>query len=236
MGGRWLLLGDACVLDVQTLTAYEFPTSPLQDGSSAYFDSSKLPIGLAPDQHSFVRVGSTEVRDANTGDFRGTVAHLIVYDFVDRNSYSLPVERSRMRYNLTKDIDAAWLAHHFEWQHTPNVHDRLVARQTFTPFPYHGHLLVEGDYREYQLTPVKPTMLDALAKLLTQAFKATPAGAKKTDETSEQLDMQINGQTVHLDASTESRCILNRGNYFDDTVFHGDLYTQSTEFTLRSNL
>ncbi|MFN8493075.1 MAG: hypothetical protein U0350_36060 [Caldilineaceae bacterium] len=199
-GGRWLLLGDACVLDAQTLTAYEFPTSPLQDGSDAYPDAEKLPIVLAPDQHSFVRVGSSEVRDANTGDFRGTVAHLIVYDFVDRTSYSLPVERARMRYNLAKEIDAAWLDHHFEWQRTPNAHDRLVARRTFTPFPYHGHLLVDGDYREVQLVPVKPAMLDASAKLLTQEFKAVPAGAKKTDETSEQLDIQINGQTVHLDA------------------------------------
>lgn len=197
-GGRWLLLGDACVLDVQTLTTYEFPTSPLQDGSDAYFDNAKLPIGLAPDQHSFVRVGSTEVRDANTGDFRGTVAHVIVYDFVNRNSYSLPLERSRMRYSSTKEIDAAWLAHHFEWQRTPNAHDRLVARQTFTPMPYHGHLSVDGDYREYKLMPVKPAMLDALAKLLTQDFKAVAAGAKKTDETSAQLDMQINGQMVHL--------------------------------------
>ena len=199
-GGRWLLLGDACVLDAQTLTAYEFPTSPLQDGSDAYFDNAKLPIGLAPDQHSFVRVGSSEVRDAKTSDFRGYVAHLIVYDFVNRNSYSLPVERSRMRYNSTKAIDATWLNHHFEWQRIPNAHDRLVARQTFTPLPYHGHLLVDDDFREYQLMPVKPAMLDALAKFLAQAFKAMPAGAKKTDETSEQLDLQINGQTVHLDA------------------------------------
>jgi hypothetical protein len=76
----------------------------------------------------------------------------------------------------------------------------LVARQTFTPFPYHGHLSIDVDYREVQLVPVKPAMLDALAKFLAQAFKAVPAGAKKTDETSEQLDLQINGQTVHLDA------------------------------------
>ena len=110
-GGRWLLLGDNCVLDVQTLTAYRFDTYPLQDGADAALNQSKLPLGLSPDQHSLVRVGESDVRDWGTQDYRGTVARLIVFDFVDGSSYTLAVDRSLMRYPAVETLDGAWLDH-----------------------------------------------------------------------------------------------------------------------------
>jgi hypothetical protein len=194
-GGRWLLLGDECVLDGWTLTAYLFPSDPLDDGSDAALEPSTLPIGLSPDQRSLVRVGT--VRGVRVDTTRRP-ARLIVYNFIERTSYSLPVERLRMRYNSIQEIDAAWLAHYFEWQQSPGASDRLVPRRTFTPLPYHVHLSVDGDFRTYQLLPVKPAMFDVLLKLLAQEFKAVPLGTIQRDATSQQIDLQINGQRIFL--------------------------------------
>lgn len=196
-GGRWLLLGDNCVLDVQTLTAYRFDTYPLGDGSDAALNQFKLPLGLSPDQQSFVRVGSSDVRDWGTDEFRGSVALLIVYDFVDGASYTLPVDRLRMRYPAVEDIDAAWLAHHFVWQSTDGAHDRLVQRTDFTPLPYRGRLSGEGQGQEYHLVPVKAELLDNLVGFLEQKFKAVRLETAQYD-TSTYIDLQIGKQTVNL--------------------------------------
>lgn len=196
-GGRWLLLGDECVLDVWTLTAYPFPSlPPLGDGSVAAIESSTLPIGLSPDQRSLVRVGTA--RGVGVVDTTRRPVRLIVYNFIKRTSYSLPVERLRMRYNSIQELDAVWLAHYFEWQQSPGASDQLAPRHTFTPLPYHVHLFVDGDSRQYQLLPVKPAMFDVLLKLLVQEFKAVPLDTIQRDATSQEINLQLNGQMITL--------------------------------------
>lgn len=201
-GGRWLLLGDSCVLDVQSLTPYHFDTYPLGDGSDASLNQSKLPIGLSPDQHSFVRLGSSEVRDEGAGDFRGYVARLIVYDFVDNRSYTLPIDRRIMRYGDLSVIDNAWLLHHFEWQTNAGGHDRLVQRTDFTPLPYQGYFSGRPDERQYNLAPVKAELLDKLVGLLEQKLQAKQGETQRYD-TSTYVDLQIGEQPVTVSYSND---------------------------------
>lgn len=201
-GGRWLLLGDNCVLDVQTLTPYRFDTYPLGDGSEASLNQSKLPIGLSLDQHSFVRIGSQDVRDEGTGDFRGYVARLIVYDFVDNRSYTLPVDRRTMRYADVSVIDNAWLLHHFIWQTTAGAPDQLVQRTDFVPLPYQGYVSGLPDEQQYNWVPVKAELLDNLVGFLEQKYKATQIATQRYD-TSTYVDLQIGEQPVTVGYSND---------------------------------
>jgi hypothetical protein len=185
------------VLDVQTLTAYPFETYPLGDGSDASLNQFMLPVGLSPDQRSLVRVGSSDVRDEGTGEFRGTVARLLVYNFVDRTSYTLAVDRRLMRYPVLEAIDGAWLDHYFTWQQAAGRPDQLVQRADFVPLPYHGLLSGEGQDQQYKLVPVQRELIDKLAGFLAQKFKAVQL--KTTDDgSSVYIDLQIGAQTVNL--------------------------------------
>lgn len=220
-GGRWLLLGDSCVLDVQTLTPYRFDTYPLGDGSAASLNQSKLPLGLSPDQHSFVRVGSQDVRDEGTGDFLGYVARLIVYDFVDNRSYTLPVDRRTMRYGDVSMIDNAWLLHHFAWQATAGAPDRLVQRADFTPLPYQGYLSGLPDEPQYNLVPVKAELLDKLVGFLEQKLQAQQ-GATQRYDTSTYVDLQIGEQSITAgysnDGYSEPKLSVWQGSSSEQTM------------------
>lgn len=201
-GGRWLLLGDNCVLDMQTLTPYRFATYPLGDGADVSLNQFTQPLGLSPDQRSFVRLGSSDVRDWGTEEFRGYVARLIVFDFVDGASYTLPIDRLQMRYSDVTAIDHAWLTHHFEWQRQDGAHDRLVQRANFTPLPYQGYFYGEGQDLEYRLVPVKPELIDKLVAFLEQKLEAVRLETKRY-ETSTYIDLQIGEQTVHVGYSSD---------------------------------
>ena len=213
-GGRWLLLGDNCVLDVQTLTAYRFDTYPLQDGADAALNQSKLPLGLSPDQHSLVRVGESDVRDWGTQDYRGTVARLIVFDFVDGSSYTLAVDRSLMRYPAVETLDGAWLDHHFVWAQTPGGHERLIQRSDFSPLPYRGLLTGEGQDQAYKLAPVKPELIDKLAGFLIHEFNAVNLATRK-DESSTYIDLQISEQHITLGYASDGYSPPSLGVWLD---------------------
>ncbi|MBX3015108.1 MAG: hypothetical protein KF832_26555 [Caldilineaceae bacterium] len=202
-GGRWLLLGDNCVLDVQTLTAYPFETYPLHDGADASLNQFKLPLGLSPDQQSLVRLGSREIRDAETGDFRGWAAVLMVYNFVDGTSYTLPIDRARMRYAAVELIDAAWLDHHFTWQPTAGAPDRLVQRPNFSRLPYTGRLTGTADSREYRIVPVKAELLDQMVSFLEENFAATQLEVSRYD-TSTYIDFQIGEEKITVSYADDS--------------------------------
>jgi hypothetical protein len=85
------------------------------------------PLGVSPDNESFVRLEWAEGSD-------GQVA-LAIVDVGSGESYRLPVDKSRMRYLDIDQIDPDWVLHHFEWQRSPEAKDRLVERAAFTPLP-----------------------------------------------------------------------------------------------------
>ena len=177
-GGRWLLLGDECVLDLQTLTLYPVDLSALRGDASVTLAREHLPVGLAPDQQSFVRVGWVDVHTPAYVSL-GKVLNLIVYNFVNGTMTTLPVDRQQMRYNTQPtnyeqmdDINAAWLDHHFQWQRTRAGHDGLVARPDFAPWPLRGWRIGTGPDMNYRLQPVKAEMLDKLARFLETEFQA----------------------------------------------------------------
>ena len=107
-----------------TVTAFEAPDdpSPVQ---------SLPPLGLSPDERSFVWFSHDAYRRTST---------VGVTDWTTSKSYTLSVDRARMRFVDYMLLDPAWLQHHFEWQRGPEGHDVLVERKGFVPLPYTGKL------------------------------------------------------------------------------------------------
>ena len=136
-----LFLLDGAVLDTRNRSVYRFDAE-----SDAGFIPSVPPLALSPDERSFVRFANDPASD---GDHV-----LAVTDFVGNRTYTLPVDRTRMRFATLDDLDPTWLAHHFAWERDPSGVDRLVERKGFVPIPYEGRLSVEdGGHRTYRLEP-----------------------------------------------------------------------------------
>jgi len=204
-GGRWLLLDAGCVFDAETLTAYPFSVAAVDDRAISPLAKEHPPLGFAPDQHSFVRVGFVDEYDVTTYESRRTV-QLFVYDFVASTVYTLPVDTNRMYYTWVMDgigevdnLNPYWLDHHFVWQPQTDGHDRLVARETFAPLFPLGLWSDSGAERAYRLQPVQAGMLDALSRLLVAEFGAQEIEREHSDEYGSirtSLTFQIAGQQL----------------------------------------
>ncbi len=151
-------LGPA-VLDTRTLTVTPFEVanepSPVQ---------SLPPLGLSPDEHSFVWFAHDGYRHRST---------IGVTDWTTGKTYTLPVDRARMRFVDFMLLDPAWLQHHFEWQRGPDGRDVLVERKEFVPLPYTGKLTLAkaGESQLYWLEPAGAKLRDAVVALLVDEYK-----------------------------------------------------------------
>jgi hypothetical protein len=211
-GGRLLLLGEYCVLDTETLESYRF-----EQHRGASLSQFKLPLALSPDRRSFVRLAYDD-ENAET---------LVVFDFVDGRSYTLPIDRSLMRFGTPEEIDAVWLDHYFEW-----TSDGLATRKNVAPLPYRGRLTVDPNdgYREYRVQPVAPEMAERMVAFLRRDFGAEllPREQYQSSDT-----LRIGDRKVHvfssdthvgvfMDRGTDSTLVEEIARRFDVALRTGD--------------
>ncbi len=216
--GRLMLLGEYCVFDVQTLTAYALSRHP-----GASLNQFKPPIAVSPDRRSLVRFGY--------GPSPENAPLLVVFGFHADTSYALSIDQRRMRFNGWEEIDGAWLEHHFAWQPDAQGRDGLVPRPDAAPLPYRGRLTVDpaDGYHEYRLERVQPEMRARFVAFLEDEF-----GAERL--TSPNLpgadDLRIAGQLVHayfydgtlsvwMDRGTDARLVADIARRFDKTLRTG---------------
>ncbi|MEO8200133.1 MAG: hypothetical protein ABI679_06410 [Gemmatimonadota bacterium] len=218
-GGRWLLLGQFSVLDVEKMELYRFAYHP-----NASLNQFKPPITMSPDKRSFVRFGY--------GESPANVPVLIVFVFADSTSYTVPIERGVARFNQWEDIDLAWLDHYYEWQSDSTGHARLLPRANVTPLPYQGRLTVESDgYREYNVLPVKPEMKDSLVAFLIREYKAErqpppqyDGGAVELRIGEQVVNVMITNDThagIWMDRGSDSKLVEEIGKRFDEELKGG---------------
>ena len=167
------------VLDTRRLAVhpYELPQS-----FSIFPDVP--PLGVSPDEHSFVRFGSSYNGDNQTS--------LAVADFAGNRSYLLPVNEARMRYATLDAIDPAWLMHHFAWAKGSDGVDSLVERKGFVPLPYHGRYAVTNGY---WFEPAKQGLRDAILDLLVNEFKGERV---PVESYAYEYPVKIDGQIINV--------------------------------------
>jgi len=162
-GGRFLLLGEYCVLDTETLDSFRFDYTP--EGQPNHF---KAPLSMSPDKRSFARYGNTPMPEHND--------IMLVNVFGENRAYVVLIDRLRMRFNRWEELDRAWFDRHFEWKSAPGQPDQLVARTNFQPLPckgwrYQSHP-EDPKTLEYDLLRVKDEMFTRFAEFLQKEYHA----------------------------------------------------------------
>lgn len=164
-GGRFLRLESRLVLDVQHLqwhpvepwvpmVAGKPDTSLARDGDRARaFSPGRTQYVLAASQYDYAR-----------GD--GRVHGLLVVDIPRGSAYELRVDRHRMPFANTDDMDGRWVGHYFAWQRDGQGQERLVPRPGARRLPWRGRLSAppSGD-AEYSVDRVQPGLLDVLRRV-----------------------------------------------------------------------
>ena len=216
-GGRFLLLGEFCVFDVEMLEAHRFGYEP--GASNAQF---KTPIAMSPDETSFVRFGFD----------RENEPVLIVYDFVDAKSYAVSIDQGVQRFSDMEEIDAEWLEYYFEWIRVEGKHDWFVGREGVTPRPWRGRLTVDphDGYREYRVQPVREEMNQVVVDFLQSRMGAEllPRAQYSTSDSLKVGDRVVNVMFwddhvgIWMDRGTDSSFVEEIGKGLDQALATGE--------------
>jgi hypothetical protein len=181
------------VFDTRTLAVHRF-TRP-----SGFNDRDDIPpMGVSPDERSFVRYGST-----TEGTGRPALA---VTDFVADRSYTILIDRQRMHYTKDAQLDTAWLNHHFTWERDSEGVDRLNERKDFVPLPYCGEL--DRGYAGTTLYVVDGAgegMRAAMENFLVDHLKAERLPVK---ELACDHEFRIDGHKVGVSGSADSHSVV----------------------------
>ena len=124
------------------------------------------PIALSPDEESYAWF---------TQEGEQAAPVLCVTNWREQHTYTLPIDRSRMRFNAYDRLDPAWVARHFEWLRAPDGAWTLAAREHFTPLPYVGDREIDsgGVMASYYLKPGGTALRDAMVEAMVRELGAT---------------------------------------------------------------
>lgn len=181
-----LMLFSSVVLNTRTLETY-----PVSEQVRGTIIPSVPPLGISPDQKSYVRFHYGEAGESEP--------LLTVFDFARSQQYELPIDRVRMRYAELKDFTPAWVAHHFEWQRGADGADALVVRKNFAPIPYAGTISDDSTGKwEYRIPVGGQTVRTALMEHIETKF-----GGKReqVDATAYEYPIVVDGKKIMV-AST----------------------------------
>jgi hypothetical protein len=202
-----LFLVDDLVLDTRSFRAWTLASSsprPIQEVP---------PLTVSPDERAFARLAH-EGSDGNP--------MLVVVDFHANQSYTVPIDRARMRYSTHAAIDPAWVDHHFHWVPGREGHDQLEERPTFTTLPYIGEFTVAkpGQYQTYTIRPGREPLRAAIVSILLAEPRA------------ERIDDELNGyhQRVRIDGRVLSITVVDSEPYVYVSMERGK---QEPEFMTR---
>ena len=203
--GRWLLLGDNCVLDVHTLKAYSFDTT-LPEGNTEMRLTGPA-LAFSPDEQSFVRLAERRNSAYSSSGVPHTDATLALFYFSAKSFSLLPLDRAQMRYHRMSEIDGHWLADYFAWQKNAQGHDQLMPRPDVTPLPYQSYVdttrqAYEG--QRYYLGPVKPAMLATMVTFLQEEFAAVIDAQEESSSDDDSITLKIGEQNIYLSYRADS--------------------------------
>lgn len=163
-GGRWLRLGSQQLLDVQTLAVHKVePWVPHRPGVpiTSLSRAGDEVRAFSPGRTAYVLAGS----QVDYARGKGQVWGLLVVDIASGTASELRVDRRRMPFASTDDMDHDWIAHYFEWQRDAAGREQLVPRAGVRPRPWRGRLL-QGSVGEltYRVERMRPAYADELRR------------------------------------------------------------------------
>lgn len=165
-GGQWLRLGSQLVLDLRTLAVHKVePWLPVRPGEpvTGLSRAGDEVRAFSPGRTAYVLAGS----QYDYGRGKGQVWGLIVVDIASGIASELRVERRRMPFAGTDDLDRDWIAHYFEWQRDAAGRERLVSRAAARPRPWRGRVIdVSGGVLEYRVERIRTAFADVVRRIV----------------------------------------------------------------------
>lgn len=162
--GLYRLPGGILDTETRAFTAAKTPTDPLPINGLP-------PVALSPDRRNYVWFAH---------DGSETHPVLCVTNWTEDTTYTVAIDRGRMRYSGYTQIDPAWVAHHFAWVRGTDGRERLTARTDFTPLPYRGEREVDhaGKVTAYYLRPGGTALRNAMVEVMVSEL----GGERMPDE------------------------------------------------------
>ena len=163
-----LYLYPDAILDTRTLTVRPVRIVGPSDETA---NVNVPPLGVSPDERSIAWYANSSDEEPRIG----------VTETVSGRNALLPVDRARMRFANFKQLDPAWLMHHFEWKRGSEGFDELGERAGFVPLPYHGEFSTNADYTSYTLEPAGGALRKALEEWLVAQLEAVETPGNQPD-------------------------------------------------------
>ena len=115
-------------------------------------------------------------------------------------SYTIRIDRDRMRFIGFETLDPAWVAHHFEWRRGPDGVDVLMERPDFVPLPYRGHLTLgkRGEAQGYVLLPAGEPLRKEVVRILIDELH----GERLSDTRDGRQRIRVNGIVVNVSVAS----------------------------------
>lgn len=155
-GGRFLMISEHAVLDVQTREIKRFNTKN-ESLDNYSFPSPHGALAFSPDQTSLVFQAEFQSWNTQDADLPETEHGLVVYNFLNDTGYVVPYNDTETRMINVQNIDAEWLNTFFEWKQDKSGKLQLQLRQLEKLPPWKGTYDPRDHY--YTLYPVKPGIL-----------------------------------------------------------------------------
>ena len=155
-GGRFLMISEHAVLDVQTREIKRFNTKN-ESLDNYSFPSPHGALAFSPDQTSLVFQAEFQSWNTHDADLPETEHGLVVYNFLNDTGYVVPYNDTETRMINVQNIDAEWLNTFFEWKQDKSGKLQLQLRQLEKLPPWKGTYDPRDHY--YTLYPVKPGIL-----------------------------------------------------------------------------
>ncbi|WP_373551478.1 hypothetical protein [Haliscomenobacter sp.] len=217
-GGRFLMISEHAVLDVQTREIKGFNTQNQSLGNYS-FPSPHGALAFSPDQTSLVFHAEFQSWNAQDADLPETEHGLVVYNFLNDDGYVVPHNDTETRMINVQNIDIEWINTFFEWKQDKRGKLQLQLRQLEKTPPWKGTYDPRDHY--YTLYPVKPGMLPVFLNFVLSQMGWSKANILE-DKTGE-----YTGRTLVL-ASGELKLDINFKEDEQKLSFSKHLYAETS--------
>ncbi len=187
-GGRYLMVSEHAVLDVQTRKIWPMNQENNPVGNYSY-PSPHGALAFSPDQKSIVFKAEFQSWNAQDEDLPDSEHALVAYNFEKDSGYAVTFDDTDTRMNSSfENFGTAWFTSYFEWKKSPEG-DRLQLRQLEKRPNWTGRYNPADNY--YTLYPVKPEMLPVFLDFVLAQMGWSKADILK-DETGEYTGRCLN--------------------------------------------
>ncbi|MBK9107602.1 MAG: hypothetical protein IPM92_04260 [Saprospiraceae bacterium] len=217
-GGRYLMVGEQKVLDVQTRDVWSFHVGnePIDNYS---FPSPHGALAFSPDKNWIVFLAEFQSWNSSDEDLPESEHALIAYDFKKDTGYSVKFDDTETRLINIQEANLDWFHRLFEWKEKDGA-IRLQRIPHQKPEYWTGRYKSEDGY--YTLFPVKPGILPVFLDFVLKQMNWTKAQIVKEEF------HEYTGRCIDL-ASGETKLDLRFKEDEQSLSFSSHLYKEKTE-------